>query len=129
MSAVSIAWVVIACAALLGAVAMWIVFSRYGIGGVLRSTFVALLLALFLVPAPIPGYESELAPAFIVLIFETFFQIDGEAQGSVRNLLLGLLVAIGLSLLTHYLLNRYGRSAQTAGLDSDEDTQDARDTA
>ncbi len=128
MSAVSIAWLVISCAALVGALVMWIVFSNYGIGGVLRTTLVALLLAVFLVPAPIPGYETELAPAFIVLIFEMFFQIEGQVQGSVRNLLLGAVIAIGLSLLMHYLFKRYGRSAQTADLDSGEDVLDARDS-
>jgi hypothetical protein len=111
MSGQSIAWTVIGFATLLGAVAMWMTFSRHQIGGLLRTSIVALLIAFFLVPAPVPNYETELAPAFIVLIFETFFQIEGQPQGSIRNLLIGFVVALGVSFLAHFLFRRFAPAA------------------
>lgn len=107
MSGQSIAWTIIGFATLLGAVAMWVTFSRHQIGGLLRTSIVTLLIALFLVPAPVPNYETELAPAFIVLIFETFFQIEGQPQGSIRNLLIGFVMALGLSFFAHFMLRRF----------------------
>ncbi len=107
MSGQSIAWTIIGFATLLGAAAMWVTFSRHQIGGLLRTSIVALLIAFFLVPAPVPNYETELAPAFIVLIFESFFQTEGQPQGSIRNLLIGFVVALGLSFFAHFLLRRF----------------------
>ncbi|XOV82024.1 MAG: hypothetical protein ACFHXK_14285 [bacterium] len=107
MSGQTLAWIIISVATLIGASAMWITFSRHQIGGFARTSIIALLVALFLVPAPVPGYESELAPAFIVLIFEVFFQIEGQPQGSMRNLLIGVVVALLLSVLAHFLLRRF----------------------
>ena len=116
MSGQSIAWTVIGCATLLGAVAMWVTFSRHQIDGLTRTSIVALLIAFFLVPAPVPNYETQLAPAFIVLIFETFFQTEGQPQGSMRNLLIGVVVALGLSFLAHFLFRRFAPAdADTQG--------------
>ena len=51
----------------------------------------------FLVPAPVPGYSGYYAPAYIVLIFEAFFQIDGSPAFSGQILmvsLVGLMVVL-----------------------------------
>jgi hypothetical protein len=123
MSGQAIAWTIIGVATLLGAGAMWVTFSRHQVVGLLRTSIVALLIALFLVPAPVPNYESELAPAFIVLIFEIFFQTEGHPQASIRNLLVGFLVALSLSFLAHYLFRRFASGAadhpQPDGSESD----------
>jgi len=122
MSGQTIAWTIIGSATLLGAMAMWVIFSRHQIEGLLRTSIVALLIALFLVPAPVPNHETELAPAFIVLIFETFFQTEGQPQGSLRNLLIGFVVALGLSFFAHFLFQRFApAAAQEQGSGSEPD--------
>ena len=120
MSGQTIAWMIIGSATLLGAVAMWVTFSRHQVGGLLRTSIVALLIVLFIVPAPVPNYESELAPAFIILIFETFFQTEGQPQGSMRNLLIGFVIALCLSFLAHYLFRRFAPTAADQQLDGSE---------
>ena len=37
----------------------------------------------FFTPAPLPAHDEQLAPAFVVVIFENFFQ----TQGSLKRLL------------------------------------------
>ena len=40
----------------------------------------AALTCFFVAPAPLPDHDQQLAPAFVVLIFENFFQIQGKPE-------------------------------------------------
>ena len=66
---------------------------------------------LLLVPAPVPGYSANLAPAFVVAIFESLF----VAEGRPRAALVILTVAfVGTALATIFLGRALaGRKPQT----------------
>ena len=66
----------------------------------------ALLFVLLTVPAPIPNYEGYFAPAYVVFIFETFFQIKGSSKMSAQVLILALVSAFILMMTGRYLSNR-----------------------
>ena len=40
----------------------------------------AALACFFVTPAPLPGHDEQLAPAFVVVIFENFFQSQGRPE-------------------------------------------------
>ena len=40
----------------------------------------AALTCFFVTPAPLPAHEGQLAPAFVVVIFENFFQTQGKPE-------------------------------------------------
>ena len=40
----------------------------------------AALTCFFVTPAPLPAHEEQLAPAFVVVIFENFFQTQGKPE-------------------------------------------------
>ena len=65
-----------------------------------------LLFVLLTVPAPIPNYEGYFAPAYVVFIFETFFQIKGSSKMSAQVLILALVSAFILMMTGRYLSNR-----------------------
>jgi len=58
----------------------------------LRRWLTWLMPVLLLLPAPVPGYEGQLAPAFVVFLFEWLFQRDGSPVMAGRILLLGACV-------------------------------------
>ncbi len=105
MSAYAIAWLVISGSALFGAVVLYLLLRKWQ-RPLLRALIISLTLTFFLLPAPVPNHEAQLAPAFVVLVFETFFQIDGAPTVSMRILALGLCAAALLTWLVHYLLKR-----------------------
>lgn len=105
MNAYGIAWLVIGGSALAGAAVLYLLLRKLK-RPLLRAMIISLTLTFFLIPAPVPNYEAQLAPAFVVLIFETFFQIDGAPAVSMRILGLGLGAAALLTWLAHYLLAR-----------------------
>ena len=72
------------------------------------STFLlsTLLFVFLTVPAPIPNYEGYFAPAYVVLIFETFFQIKGSSKMSAQVLILALVSAFFLMMAGRYLSNK-----------------------
>ena len=43
-----------------------------------------------IIPAPIPNHQGYFAPAYVVFIFETFFQIKGSSTISGQVLILAL---------------------------------------
>mgnify|MGYP003315241908 CR=1 FL=1 len=61
-----------------------------------------LLFVLLTFPAPIPNYEGYFAPAYVVLIFETFFQIKGSSMMSGQVLVLALFSALILIIAGRY---------------------------
>ena len=61
----------------------------------------AALTCFFVTPAPLPAHDEQLAPAFVVVIFENFFQTQGRPEEafwiltiSVSTLLLLLFLII-----------------------------------
>lgn len=102
MSAHSIAWWVIIVAALVGAGTFYYLLRNVG-KPLLRLLAVTLTTAFFIVPAPVPGYAEQLAPAFVVCVFELFFQTEGQPEVSLRI----LLTALGLTGLLTWVGHRY----------------------
>ena len=75
--------------------------------GFFSSFLSSTLLFVFLtVPAPIPNYEGYFAPAYVVFIFETFFQIKGSSKMSAQVLMLTLVSAFILMMAGRYLSNK-----------------------
>lgn len=109
----SLVWQIIIAASALGAVALWLTLwwmvpARGRFGGIWRWLLVVAALLFFLVPAPIPNFSETQAPAFVVMIFEAFFQRAGEPEESMRRLLTG---GVGLIMLAALwlLLRRFVR--------------------
>jgi len=114
MSAYTLAWSVIVLAAAGGAVVLYGLLRHFS-NSLIRKVIVAMAVAFFVVPAPVPEYSGQLAPAFVVCIFEAFFQIDGSPAASLRILLISIAAAAGLAIAAHYLLRRrVPRSAEDA---------------
>ena len=71
------------------------------------------LLSLLLVPAPIPGYPGDLAPAFLVALFESLFQADGKPLVALRLLGIGSIVGVVLASAIIWFSNRWpGRRSE-----------------
>jgi hypothetical protein len=102
MTGDTIAWVTILGAGVGGAACLFYLLRKIS-KPLIRNIIIGFVLAFFLIPAPLPGYPDEWAPAFVVLIFEAFFQIDGEPGVSLRLLLIGTLLITALIGLAHYL--------------------------
>ncbi len=100
-----IAWLVVALGAVGIGVGLFLLLRRTN--ALARRLLIAAALAAMLLPAPVPGHAEQLAPAFVVCIFEAFFQIDGAPGQSLRVLLIGLAAVLLLTVLGHYLILRY----------------------
>ena len=85
----TIAWIMIAACGLVGGSCFYCVVvlcfrnsadkrrskvKRFGL------YLVAALTGFFVTPAPLPAYDEQLAPAFVVVIFENFFQTQGRPE-------------------------------------------------
>ena len=105
MNAYAIAWIIIVLSLLAGAGTLFYLLKNVQ-QTLLRVMPISLTVAFFLTPAPVPGHTEQLAPAFVVCIFETFFQIEGEPQVSLRILLLALAVVGFLTWLANMLKSK-----------------------
>ena len=65
---------------------------------------------LMLLPAPVPNYEGQMAPAFIVFVFESLFQVKGQPLPAGLILLVGLLVGT----VAGAVIGRWRKPAATA---------------
>ena len=99
----TIAWLVILAAGLLGSGFLFLL-TRGIASASLRWTVRLLPLALMAVPAPVPNYDGQLAPAFVVLIFESLFQAEGEPGTAGGILLAAALIAVALGVLSGRLV-------------------------
>ncbi len=93
-----IAWLVIVAAGLLGSAFLFLLTRGIGSPG-LRWMVRVLPLMLMVVPAPVPGYAGQLAPAFVVLIFESLFQRAGAPGTAAGILLATALIGLALGLI------------------------------
>lgn len=98
-------WVVVVAMAGLSAGA-WYMLMRSHASIYVRALVPAAWLALMLVPAPIPGFAGNWAPAFVVLIFEGLFQAEGEPWLAFRLLMAGMCLAVAVVSLTLLILRR-----------------------
>ncbi len=105
MSAETIAWMIIFGAAAVGATALYFLFRSID-NLLIKKIIIGLSLAFFLTPAPIPQHPEGWAPAFVVCIFEAFFQIDGSPGVSLRLLLLGCAVISAVVIGAHFFSAR-----------------------
>jgi len=106
MNAYAIAWLIIVLC-LLGGAGMLFYLMKSVQRPLLRVLAISITVTFFLIPAPVPGHTEQLAPAFVVSIFETFFQIDGEPQVSLRILLLAIGVVGFLTWLVSMLMSKH----------------------
>lgn len=96
-----VVWQIIVAASALGAVALWLTLwwlipPRRRFGGIWRWLLVIAAVLVFVLPAPVPNYSDAQAPAFVVVIFEAFFQRSGQPEDGMRRLLGG---GVGLVML------------------------------
>jgi hypothetical protein len=96
------AWLLVAAAAGLGGVGL--VFLTRSI----RTRWLKWLLrvlppVLMLMPAPVPGFPGNYAPAFVVLVFEGLFQSEGSVAAALTILITATVLTV---LLTVLLLRR-----------------------
>ncbi|MFK7913605.1 MAG: hypothetical protein AB8B93_06795 [Pseudomonadales bacterium] len=73
------AWIVVAGAGLL-ALGFWFLITRGIANSLLRSWLRCVAAILMLLPAPVPGYHGQFAPAYIVALFEAVFQDAGQPE-------------------------------------------------
>ena len=114
------AWVVIVAFALLGAIGLYKLFPKMVPS--LRVPLVTTVLVLFLLPAPIPRFEGEFAPAFVVFIFEYLFQIDGQPNFAGGVLLVGGVIALISSYLAVTIVSR--RTRHESPVEAQQDSPD-----
>lgn len=62
----------------------------------LKTLLRCLAMVILLLPAPVPAFEGQYAPAFIVLLFEAAFQTDGRPVQAVQILIGGCIAVIAL---------------------------------
>ena len=97
-------WVIAAAGALLAVLALTQAWRGLPLPG-LRRWLTWLIPVWLLLPAPVPGYEEQLAPAFVVFLFEWLFQRDGSPALAGSILLVGTCVTTA-AFLVFWLLRR-----------------------
>ncbi len=108
VSPYQISWVMLAAGSLMVGLAMYY-WLRRQFSEFHRVFFSAMLPLFLLVPAPLPNYEGFYAPAYIVYLFEAFFQIKGEPGLSGQILLISLASFIILCLAGRYFYEAKNR--------------------
>lgn len=112
MSGYTIAWLVISLCTAGGIVGLTLLSRRYPWNWT-KVLMLAGLAAFFVTPAPVPGYDGHLAPAFVVMGFEALFQSGGAPEASVRILLLSISITLSLTALGRcFWLRHYGDTSK-----------------
>ena len=70
----------------------------------------AALTCFFVTPAPLPAHDEQFAPAFVVVIFENFFQTQGKPEEAFWILIISISTLL-LSLFSIFkVVDRFFRS-------------------
>ncbi len=103
-----LSWVLLSAGALTVSLVIyyWLISRFTKVTGFFYSAVLCLFL---LVPAPVPNYENFYAPAYVVYIFETFFQIKGAPALSGQILLLSITALIVVLLSGRYFFRAKNR--------------------
>ena len=106
------AWLVTVCA---GAAALFgiVVLTRPMQNGFLKSWLRCVAAVVLLLPAPVPGFDTYYAPAFVVVIFEAALQSDGQ-PALAASVLFAVIVAATV-LVWGYFYWRHRRRARKGG--------------
>ena len=67
----------------------------------------AALTCFFVTPAPLPGHDEQLAPAFVVVIFENFFQTQGRPEEAFWILTISILTLLLFLFLIFKVVDRF----------------------
>ncbi len=67
----------------------------------------AALTCFFVTPAPLPGHEEQLAPAFVVVIFENFFQTQGNPEEAFWILTISISTLLLFIFLIFKVIDRF----------------------
>ena len=79
------------------------------------SYLAATLTCFFVTPAPLPAHEEQLAPAFVVVIFENFFQTQGKPEEAFWILTISLSTLLILLFLIIKVVERiFGPKARNS---------------
>lgn len=81
-----IAWTVIVVTGVIGAVGLFYLTRELNPPG-LQLLIRILIPVWLLLPAPVPNFPGNYAPAFLIAIFEGLLQVDGQPAQSLRLLL------------------------------------------
>lgn len=104
-----VAWIVVLLAGLGGLVGVY-VLTRSISSLFVRTLVRCLILVWMLIPAPVPNFDGQYAPAFVVLMFEWLLQTDGDPAVAIRILIAATVAVIGLVSLAHGLKKYRSRS-------------------
>ncbi|HEX4938805.1 MAG TPA: hypothetical protein VFX11_09030 [Candidatus Kapabacteria bacterium] len=89
----NVAWVAY-CAGAVGCLLVWWRMTRILPWSPLRQLLRILVAALLLVPAPVAPGREELAPAFVVLLFDTTLVKQGDPLHAAPYLIYGLMLGL-----------------------------------
>jgi hypothetical protein len=92
------AWLLVAAAAGLGGVGL-VFLTRSILTRWLKWLLRLLPPVLMLVPAPVPGFSGNYAPAFVVLVFEGLFQSEGSVAAALTILITTTVLTVLLTVL------------------------------
>ena len=67
----------------------------------------AALVCFFVTPAPLPAHDEQLAPAFVVVIFENFFQTQGKPEEASWILTISISTLLLLLFLIIKVVDRF----------------------
>ncbi len=71
-----------------------------------------------LLPAPVPNYPGNYAPAFVVWVFEGVLQSDGEPLLSIQILLWSSLAVVGLVVFWYLIFGRHQKATRVQEQDA-----------
>jgi hypothetical protein len=89
------AWFVYGGAALATFVAWYALCARIG-SVTVRDVLRVVVFATLVTPAPVPGYDGHLAPAWLVALFEAFLQREGDPLPAATLLLIAIVGLLAL---------------------------------
>ena len=110
------AWILIAAGGLLGGLCLYfsVVLCFRNSSDKRRSKvkrfglyLAAALTCFFVTPAPLPAHDEQLAPAFVVVIFENFFQTQGKPEEAFWILAISISTLLLLLFLIIKVVDRF----------------------